>query len=151
MAIEGTVTNGAIVLDQPQTLPEGTRVEVVLKPAGNEVEEADRVARDLSARVDAFLSEVYKAASVDENAAMQLIYGHFHTLRKRGEADLCDRVLEKADVSKLAPVLLVAILTATAPLKRQSGQRSGFYQRAKGAILELRGPELTGKILVGLE
>ncbi|MSU79643.1 MAG: hypothetical protein EXS16_16340 [Gemmataceae bacterium] len=33
MALDGTVTNGAIVLDPPQVLPEGTRVEVVLKPA----------------------------------------------------------------------------------------------------------------------
>jgi ssDNA-specific exonuclease RecJ len=32
MAIEGTVTNGMIVLDAPQVLPEGARVEVVLKP-----------------------------------------------------------------------------------------------------------------------
>ena len=31
MAFEGTVTNGMIVLDPPQTLPEGARVEVVLK------------------------------------------------------------------------------------------------------------------------
>jgi len=33
MAIEGTVTNGTIVLDPPLVLPEGARVEVVLKPA----------------------------------------------------------------------------------------------------------------------
>ena len=32
MAIEGIVTNGMIVLDPPQCLPEGARVEVVLKP-----------------------------------------------------------------------------------------------------------------------
>jgi hypothetical protein len=33
MSFEGTVMNGTIVLDDPQTLPEGARVEVVLKPA----------------------------------------------------------------------------------------------------------------------
>jgi hypothetical protein len=33
MALEGTVTNGMIVLDPPQVLPEGTRVEVVPKTA----------------------------------------------------------------------------------------------------------------------
>jgi hypothetical protein len=33
MALEGTVTNGTIILDVPRCLPEGARVEVVLKPA----------------------------------------------------------------------------------------------------------------------
>jgi hypothetical protein len=36
MAIEGTVTNGMIVLDTPQVLPEGARVEVVLKPTAEQ-------------------------------------------------------------------------------------------------------------------
>jgi hypothetical protein len=35
MVLEGTVTNGTIVLDQPCALPEGTRVEVVLNPTGD--------------------------------------------------------------------------------------------------------------------
>jgi hypothetical protein len=30
MVLEGTVLNGTIVLDQPQTLPEGVRVEVII-------------------------------------------------------------------------------------------------------------------------
>ena len=36
MAFEGTVLNGTIVLDDPQTLPEGARVEVVLKPTNDQ-------------------------------------------------------------------------------------------------------------------
>ena len=36
MAIEGTVTNGMIVLDLPQVLPEGARVEVVIKPTAEQ-------------------------------------------------------------------------------------------------------------------
>jgi hypothetical protein len=31
MTLQGTVTNGVIVLDQPGQLPEGTRVEVAVK------------------------------------------------------------------------------------------------------------------------
>ncbi|NLF73741.1 MAG: hypothetical protein GX575_32300 [Candidatus Anammoximicrobium sp.] len=31
MLLEGTIRNGAIVLDQAPTFPEGTRVEVVVK------------------------------------------------------------------------------------------------------------------------
>ncbi len=31
MTLEGTVVNGAIILDQPHNLPEGARVEVVVK------------------------------------------------------------------------------------------------------------------------
>ena len=36
MTLQGTVTNGMIVLDSPQVLPEGARVEVVLKPAAEQ-------------------------------------------------------------------------------------------------------------------
>jgi hypothetical protein len=31
MVLEGTIRNGTIVLDQPPPLPEGTRIEVVVK------------------------------------------------------------------------------------------------------------------------
>lgn len=31
MAFEGTVINGNVILDQPNSLPDGTRVEVVAK------------------------------------------------------------------------------------------------------------------------
>jgi hypothetical protein len=33
MTLSGTVLHGAIVLDDPQPLPEGARVEILLKPA----------------------------------------------------------------------------------------------------------------------
>jgi hypothetical protein len=36
MSIEGTVVNGAIVLDEGKQLPEGTRITVVLMPADPE-------------------------------------------------------------------------------------------------------------------
>ena len=36
MVLEGTITNGIIVLDRPQALPEGARVEVVVKPTHQE-------------------------------------------------------------------------------------------------------------------
>ncbi len=36
MAIEGTVTNGMVVLDAPQILPEGARVEILLKPTAEQ-------------------------------------------------------------------------------------------------------------------
>jgi hypothetical protein len=32
MTLHGILNNGVIVLDQPAPLPEGTRVEVILKP-----------------------------------------------------------------------------------------------------------------------
>lgn len=34
MTIEGTLNNGTIVLDSPLGLPEGTRVEVSVRPLG---------------------------------------------------------------------------------------------------------------------
>ena len=36
MVLEGTVRDGTIVLDQPVQLPEGARIEVVVKPAEQE-------------------------------------------------------------------------------------------------------------------
>lgn len=33
MLLEGTIRNGTIVLDQPPEIPDGARVEVVIKPA----------------------------------------------------------------------------------------------------------------------
>jgi hypothetical protein len=33
VVLEGTVRNGVIVLDRPQDLPEGARIEVVVKPS----------------------------------------------------------------------------------------------------------------------
>jgi hypothetical protein len=33
MSLEGTIVNGNVVLDQPEALPEGTRVEVAAKSA----------------------------------------------------------------------------------------------------------------------
>ena len=35
MLLEGTIRNGTIVLDQPPSMPEGARVEVVIKPAAH--------------------------------------------------------------------------------------------------------------------
>jgi hypothetical protein len=36
MVLEGTIRNGTIVLDQPPVLPEGSRVEVVVKPTAQD-------------------------------------------------------------------------------------------------------------------
>ena len=36
MVLEGTIRNGTIVLDHPPVLPEGARVEVVVKPTAQE-------------------------------------------------------------------------------------------------------------------
>jgi hypothetical protein len=38
MTLNGTVMHGSIVLDDPQELPEGARVEIVVKPAEDQQE-----------------------------------------------------------------------------------------------------------------
>jgi hypothetical protein len=40
MTLLGTVVNGSIVLDSPQQLPEGARVEVVVRKEASETTEA---------------------------------------------------------------------------------------------------------------
>lgn len=86
-----------------------------------------------------------------EDDAMRLIYSHFHALRRAGCYGDCDAILDELDERQLAPVLLVAVLTITAPVKSKLAQRTNFYNRAKQAILGVRGPETTERMLVGLE
>jgi hypothetical protein len=37
MSYEGTIVNGTVVFDVPPALPDGTRVDVVVKPPANEL------------------------------------------------------------------------------------------------------------------
>ena len=82
---------------------------------------------------------------------MNLIYGYIFKLRMQKDVALCDRILESVDEKRLAPCLLVAILTATSPVRKNLKKRASFYQRSKDAIERLRGPEAAKKILIGLE
>jgi hypothetical protein len=95
-----------------------------------------------------------KLATLDhdgqEDAAMQLIYSHLYALRMAGRFGVCDAILEQIECN-LAPVLLVALLTITAPVRGKLAKRTVFYRRAKQAILAMRGPEATERILIGLE
>ena len=43
MSLEGTVSNGTIVLDRPLSWPEGTRVQVVVEPVGKQPTLAERL------------------------------------------------------------------------------------------------------------
>ncbi len=66
MVLEGTIRNGTIVLDQPPVLPEGSRVEVVVKATAQEASplgemllrhagEAVGLPEDLAAQHDHYL------------------------------------------------------------------------------------------------
>ena len=86
-----------------------------------------------------------------EEAAMQLTYSHLYALRMAGRYSTCDAILEQIDERNLAPVLLVALLTITAPVKSKLARRTAFYQRSKQAVTALRGSKATEQILIGLE
>ncbi len=99
-----------------------------------------------------FLSNLYRAVEEGhEDAAMQMIYGHLHALRLEGKLSCTGRILEEVKERRLPPVLLVALLTITAPLKSKLASRAAFFVRAKQAIAAVRGPEPAGRILIGLE
>jgi hypothetical protein len=72
MVLEGTVRNGTIVLDQPQKLPEGARIEVVIK---SNPEAASKLGEKL-------LRHAGKAVGLPEDMAAQ--HDHYlHGVPKR--------------------------------------------------------------------
>jgi hypothetical protein len=97
--------------------------------------------------VDEFLSKLYLAK---ENDAIQLIYNKFYQLRQIKKYDVCDRILKDVDEKQLTPVLLVAFLTITSPMKKLL-QRAEFFTRSKIRIASLYGDVKAKRILVGLE
>jgi hypothetical protein len=103
-------------------------------------------------QVGLFLARLYPLVQRgDEATAMRLVYAHFHALRKAKDVGQCDQILARADTDALTPVLLVAILTAAAPVKAHLMHWSAFYGRVRGAIAKIHGAERADRILVGLE
>jgi hypothetical protein len=86
-----------------------------------------------------------------EAAAMQIIYHQLFELRSEARFTLIDRVLEEADVERLSPPLLLALLTITSPIKQRLQKRADFFARTGRAITAQRGAEAAGRALVGLE
>jgi len=74
-----------------------------------------------------------------------------YKLRMAEDFPIIDRIFEDVEVQRLAPSLLVALLTITAPIKQHLESRSAFYERSKIEVNLLRGPQATSRILVGLE
>ena len=86
-----------------------------------------------------------------ERAAIAYIHFFFLEMRKSKDYGMCDRVLKRINVEVNIPAILITILTVTAPIKNKLNNREDFYNRAKKAIEQLRGPEMTEQLLVGLE
>jgi hypothetical protein len=82
---------------------------------------------------------------------MRLVYHNFFVRRKSQDYGLCDRILDGVETNRLPPLVLIAILTITAPLGTMLVHRENFYHRARRAIEDLRGPDLAASLLVGLE
>src|SRR5262249_8256106 len=103
-------------------------------------------------QAQAFLAELYRQVrSGEEDLALKTIYHHLYRLRQAGQVSLCERILGDVDVGLLPPVLLIAFLTITAPLKGRLPNRSEFYMRARERVRVLRGVETADRLLVGLE
>jgi hypothetical protein len=107
---------------------------------------------EVAIKASGFLSGLYRIVEDgEENAAGRLIYSAFHQFRQRQEYELCDRILQDADVKRLPPVLLVAMLTITTSMKKQPRKRAGFFARSKIEIARLRGALAAERIVIGLE
>jgi hypothetical protein len=73
MILEGTVVNGAIILDQPHDLPEGARVEVILKQQS--LSGADSLSGD-----DASLASLLELAGLIDDLPPDMAQNHDHYL-----------------------------------------------------------------------
>lgn len=71
MTLEGTVINGAIVIDGNQPLPEGARVEVLLKPEPAVAEVVATGGKPVSALGAMLLRHAGKAIGLPEDMAAQ--------------------------------------------------------------------------------
>jgi hypothetical protein len=109
---------------------------------------ADEDTRDAATFLDQLAEQVKQG---QENSALRLIYHSLYEFRRAGRYGLCDWVLREVNVAALSPVLLIGLLTMTAPIKERLSHRAAFYQVVRDAIAEARGPEAAQKALVGLE
>lgn len=102
-----------------------------------------------------FLNILYRFADRNsesaENKAMGLVYEFFFLQFEKDNFNLCNRILENVEVDRLPSVVLVSLLTVSAHGERRLPARTNLYWRAHKRILEVRGPERTPRILVGLE
>lgn len=71
MTLEGTVINGAIVIDGNQPLPEGSRVEVLLKTKQSVAETVSTTGKPVSALGEMLLRHAGKAVGLPEDMAAQ--------------------------------------------------------------------------------
>jgi hypothetical protein len=107
------------------------------------------------AKAAIFLSTLYQVVKEQgEDAAMRMVYAYIHKIRMEDRPEqlvLCDRILEDIDFRRVPPVLLIALLTITAPIKKKLKKRAQFFANAKKAIAEARGSEPAERMLIGLE
>jgi hypothetical protein len=106
------------------------------------------LARSLNRRVDDFLNEVYflDNAGQTESATFRV----FDFLEEKlfvGELEFCDTVLKRADENRLSTSLMRSFLVISAPAKEKLSERAGFYARVSLAMLRLRGPEITKRLI----
>jgi hypothetical protein len=99
-----------------------------------------------------FIAQLERTLRDDgEDAAMRFVYRRFYSLRKEQNYRLCDCILEDVDAARLPPIVLIAFLTITAPLRNQLSNRIAFYARARAAIDSVRDPKAAYRLLVGLD
>ena len=102
-------------------------------------------------KATAFLSSLYRRiGQQSERIVMRMIYSYLYQLRMSEDYGVTDRILEDVDVNRLAPALLTAVLTITAPLSKKLRQRDGFFKRAKQSISRVLSADEAEQILVGL-
>jgi hypothetical protein len=107
---------------------------------------------EVAVKANTFLSGLYRTLEGrDENAAARMIYSNFYEFRQRQEYGLSDRIVQDVEENRLTTVLLVALLTITASMKKQLRHRTGLFERAKAKIARLRGEEAAERTLIGLE
>jgi hypothetical protein len=131
-----------------------TRCRLFSEPKMDEMATHPLASTDLDAILDAqvseFLAEVEALDQESVQAATFKVYDHIEQLLFDRSFRLCDRILRSLDVSRFSTTVLRAFLTITWEHRLDLEERAGLYERVRGRMLEIRGPEVTERLLCRL-
>lgn len=106
-----------------------------------------RIDTILEAQLSDFLAQVEALDKVSVQAATFKVYDLIEQLLFDRSFRLCDRILRRLDVSRLSTTVLRAFLTITWEHRLDLEERAGLYERVRCRMLEIRGPEVTERLL----
>lgn len=99
-------------------------------------------------QVGDLLRQIYRLdAGGDLQAATDLLFDRVDKLLVGGAFDVCDKFLKRVQVERLSTSLMRSFLAITYPAKGRLASRPGLFSRIESRMRELRGTEVTKRLL----